>query len=173
MFRDGNSRRIGTSSTITGPVLHFRSSYVHSSKSGFTLIEVMVALVLLGLIATLVASGLRLTLDLSARGNNRVEAIRRKQIARDVVRRQLQGALPFRYWTRSENSRIERIAFEGAEDGVRFVSRNGISDGPDALPRWVELRRQGDNEQSMLVVEEHRIIPPDNQPGTTSTTTAE
>jgi prepilin-type N-terminal cleavage/methylation domain-containing protein len=146
---------------------------MRSSKCGFTLVEVMVALVLLGLIATLVASGTRLTLDLSARGNSRADAIRRKQIVRDVVRRQLQGALPFRYWTRSENTRTERIAFEGAADGVRFVSRNGISDGPNALPRWVELRRQNDGGQSVLVVEEHRIIPPDNQPDPIATTTAE
>lgn len=139
-----------------------------SNERGFTLIEVMVALTLLGIIASLLASGTRLSLDASARGNSKAEAIRTEQIERDVLRRQLQGALPFRYWNRTESKREERVAFEGESDRIRFVSRHGTLEGPDSLPRWVELRKeQMPGGLTKLILEEHRILSPDNEPSET------
>ena len=139
---------------------------MNCSKRGFSLIEIMVALMLLGIIAVLVASGTRLTLGISGRGTARAEALRAEQIERHVVRSQLQGALPYRYFTQEEDRRIEHLAFEGERDRIRFVSREGILDGPESLPRWVELRtQQSANTPARLVIEEHRILSPDNQPG--------
>src|SRR4051794_22638003 len=111
-----------------------------SNKRGFTLIEVMVALTLLGLIATLLVSGTRLTLDLSARGNMKAESLRMIQVGHRLLRSQLEGALPFRYWKQEGNNRVEHLAFEGDESRIRLVTRSGISDGPGSLPRWVEIR---------------------------------
>src|SRR6476620_843070 len=69
------------------------------SISGFTLIEVLVALTLLGLIATMVVAGTRLGLDMSARGTANTDTLRTEQLQRSLLRSQLRGALPFRYWT--------------------------------------------------------------------------
>jgi general secretion pathway protein J len=144
------------------------------SKRGFTLIEVMVALTLLGLITTLLASGTGLGLDIAGRGSARAEAVRMARIERDVFRSQLQGALPFHYRTQDGDNRIDHIAFEGESDHIRFVSRDGILDGPDGLPRWVELRpEKAPDTQTKLVVEERRIQSPDNLPAETSTARAE
>src|SRR4030095_7373221 len=116
---------------------------VHMRQNrGFTLVELMVALTLLGLIATLLASGTRIALDTSGRGNRKAEELRTGHIERELLRSQMQGALPFRYWTQEEK-RIDHVAFEGEPDRIRFVSRDGILDGPDSLPRWVDLHRQG------------------------------
>jgi general secretion pathway protein J len=143
-------------------------------RAGFTLIEVMVALTLLGLIATLLASGTRLSLDISARGNSRAEEVRTKHLERGLLRSQLQGALPFHYWTETENKRVEHVAFEGEPDRIRFVSRDGITHGPGSLPRWVDLRSQEmPGGASKLVVEEQRILSPDNEPGDTIEARAE
>ena len=69
---------------------------MNSSKQGFTLIEVLVALTLLGLIATMVVAGTRLGLDLSTRGNEKTDALRMEYLKRDILRSQVRGALPFR-----------------------------------------------------------------------------
>ena len=137
-----------------------------SGKRGFTLIEVLVALTLLSVIATILVGGTRLSIDISERGNSRAEAIRTEQAVRSLLRSQLQGALPFHYWTGTGTERVDNVAFEGAADRLRFVSRHGLTDGPDSLPRWVDLKQQeGTGALSKLAIEEHRILSPDNQPG--------
>jgi hypothetical protein len=77
----------------------------------------------------------------------------------------LEGALPFRYWIEIDGKRAERLAFDGRSDHIRFVSRHGLLDGPDSLPRWVDLGRQG--------LEERRILSPDNLPADAVTARAE
>ena len=140
---------------------------MNSSNQGFTLIEVLVALTLLGLIATMVAAGTRLGLDLTARGNERTDALRMEYLKRNILRSQVQGALPFRYWVHNNDMRIELIAFEGQRDRVRFVSRYGVKDGPDSVPRWIDVYPDTPvDRQSALILEEHRILSPDNQPDT-------
>src|SRR6185295_1566881 len=116
----------------------------------------MVALTLFGVIAILLSSGTRLSLDVSSRGNSKTEEIRRHQVERGLLRSQLQGALPYRYWIDVDGKRLERLAFDGRSDHIRFISRHGLLDGPDSLPRWVDLGRQG--------LEERRILSPDNLP---------
>lgn len=145
-----------------------------SNSQGFTLVELLVALTILSVIATLLASGTRLTLDLSARGNAKREAIRIGVLGRTLLRNQLQGALPFHYWTTIDDMRVERVAFDGRADRIRFVSRDGISDGPGSFPRWVEIRsKNAQSKTNKVVVEEHRILSPDNLPSEATTAQAE
>jgi prepilin-type N-terminal cleavage/methylation domain-containing protein len=139
---------------------------VNFSKAGFTLIEVLVALTLLGLIATIVTAGTRLSLDISSRGQKKADALRLEHLQRTILQSQLQGALPYHYWTQVDINRLEQVAFEGGTDHLRFVSRYGLVDGPDALPRWIDVHKQsGTGTASTIVVEEYRILSPDNQPG--------
>jgi prepilin-type N-terminal cleavage/methylation domain-containing protein len=56
------------------------SATVSSRERGVTLIELMVALTLFGVIAILLSSGTRLSLDVSSRGNSKTEEIRRHQL---------------------------------------------------------------------------------------------
>jgi len=147
---------------------------VTCDKRGFTLIEVLVALTLLSVIATILVAGTRLSIDLSERGNSRAEAIRTEQASHSLLHSQLQGALPFHYWTGTGTERVDHVAFEGAADRIRFVSRHGLTDGPDSLPRWVDLKQQeGPGDLRKLAIEEHRILSPDNQPGEPFTARAE
>src|SRR5262249_13889746 len=116
--RNALYRRIDTIRVIPHRSRRWRNSCVNFSKHGFTLIEVMVALTLLGLIATLVASGTRLSLDISERGNAKAETIRTEQTERGLIRSQLQGSVPLHYWAQMEDKRVEHVAFEGERDHI-------------------------------------------------------
>jgi prepilin-type N-terminal cleavage/methylation domain-containing protein len=150
------------------------NSSMKFNKSGFTLIEVLVALTLLGLIATMLVAGTRLGLDISAHGSKRAEDVRMRDVKRDILRRQLQGALPYRYWAREENKQISHTAFEGGTDRLRFISRYGVVDGPNSLPRWIDLHQERSaSGENKLMIEERYILPPDNQPGQAATVHAD
>src|SRR5262245_47718675 len=104
----------------------------NSRERGITLLELMVALTLFGLIAVLVSSATRLSLDASSRGEARAATLRNDQTLHTLVRNQLQGALPYRYWTvEADEKRVERLGFEGESNRLRFVSREGMMDGPN------------------------------------------
>src|SRR5262245_60712789 len=139
----------------------------YSRQRGITLLELMVALTLFGLIAVLVSSATRLSLDTSSRGEAKAATLRNDQTLHTLVRNQLQGALPYRYWTtEADERRIDHLCFEGEPNRLRFISRDGITDGPDSLPRWIDLRSSETADKSgKLSIEEHRILPRDNQPG--------
>lgn len=145
---------------------------MRSSEGGFTLIEVLVSLALLGLIGGIVLGGTRLAIDISVRGNAKTEALRLKGTELRILHDQLQGALPYRYWIRNDTNRTEQAAFEGTAEGLRFVSRFGLVDGPDSLPRWVSIVSAAGSAGRQMVIEEHPLVPPDNQPGETSVTRA-
>jgi prepilin-type N-terminal cleavage/methylation domain-containing protein len=145
-----------------------------SRERGITLLELMVALTLFGLIAVLVSSATRLSLDASSRGEAKAQSIRTDQTVHSLLRNQVQGALPLRYWTEADDKRVEHLGFEGESNRLRFVSRDGLTDGPNSLPRWVDLRSsETANSSGKLLVEEHRILSRDNLPGETAIARAE
>ena len=61
------------------------------------------------------------------------------------------------------------LAFEGDRTSLRFVSRTSFKDGPDGIPRWIQIRWIADPAApaGALSVEERRILPPDNTPDST------
>src|SRR5436190_7802527 len=109
----GTSKPIGLQRATPRRSHRWSSNYLSSSERGFTLIEVMVALTLLALVAGLLASGTRLSLDVSERGNARAETRRTEKVELDVFRAQLAGTLPYHHWTRLDGRRTEFVAFEG------------------------------------------------------------
>jgi hypothetical protein len=52
------------------------------------------------------------------------------------------------------------LAFDGSQTALRLVARTSFKDGPDGIPRWVDIRWVSGE----LLVEERRILPPDNTP---------
>jgi general secretion pathway protein J len=85
---------------------------------GFTLLELMIGLALLGLIMTLIFAGLQLTL----RGWDTAEAAgeraNRMRLAQALLARELAAVYAYRW----KNSADMNLAFVGASDSVRFVS---------------------------------------------------
>lgn len=92
---------------------------MRSSNRGFTLLEVLIALSLLGLLMILIASALTVsnrTLDLSERYSNRLNEVR---TAQGFFRSALQQSLPVAFLHDAKN--IQWV-FEGERDTMRFVA---------------------------------------------------
>jgi general secretion pathway protein J len=110
-----------------------------SSESGFTLIEVLVALTLFGLVLAIligaVGFGLRGARVVEA-ASDRIDEVRSTQT---LIRRYLETARPV-VWTGGPEP---KLAFEGTAEAVRFIAPMPPW-GVDGGPYEVSLAQQGD-----------------------------
>ena len=88
-------------------------------QRGFTLLELMIALVLLALIMTVLLSALRLGASSWDAAERKVAAVAEREMAMRVVERQLALAMPVMHVAEGEQA---RLAFEGEPDAVSWVS---------------------------------------------------
>jgi len=95
--------------------------------SGFTLVELLVASVILGLVATLMLGGMRFAGRATESANARREAVESTVTGLGLLRLTLGRALPLH--ARVENR--DRLVFEGGGERVRFATFE-----PDYVPGW-------------------------------------
>ena len=90
--------------------------------AGFTLVELLVALTLLGLVSVVLFGGLRFGTRAWEAGNTRAERLAQVQAVQGVLRRRIaQAVLPEDAGAESAFS-DSPAAFAGAEDSLRFVA---------------------------------------------------
>ena len=135
---------------------------------GFTLIEVLVSLTLMTLIGAVVLSGLRTGMETTDRGSRAVRNLERRQTVLGIVEAQVRSALPMQYSVDAAKPQMH-VAFEGNQNRLRLVSNNSLWDGPDGIPRWVELDwNDPTGVEPRLRLREFRILPPFNTPEATA-----
>jgi prepilin-type N-terminal cleavage/methylation domain-containing protein len=126
-------------------------------QNGFTLIELVVAFTILSLVTVAAFGGLGVSLSSWTRGNDAIDRLRTEHAGVELMRAQLQAALPFA-------SPGGAIVFRGSSSEMEFVSANSVIDGPGGVPRWIRWVRQPGPAAGSLQVSERRVLSPGNQP---------
>jgi len=88
-------------------------------SAGFTLVEVLVGLALLGFILVMLFSGLHTTSRTWEAGNRQVDANEDHRVALSFIRKQISQAVPLLYVETDSNHMI----FHGGSESLQFVSR--------------------------------------------------
>src|SRR5262245_41980166 len=131
---------------------------------GFTLIEVLVSLTLMTLTGTVVISGLRTGMETTDRGTRAVRNLQRRQTVLGIIEAQVRSALPLQYAEDASKPQMH-VAFEGTRDRFRLISNNSLWDGPNGIPRWIELDwNSSSGSAAQLRLREFQILPPFNTP---------
>ncbi len=91
---------------------------VNTRQNGFTLLETLVGLTLLGVMLILIYSALNVGLRAWDSGEKRVSEASRQRVVQSFLRRDLGQIFPVRWRGIPES----RIAFEGAKDNLKFVT---------------------------------------------------
>ncbi len=127
-------------------------------NAGFTLLEVMIGLALLGLIVTLLFAGLRF----AGRGSDAVEEAsaraNRMRIVQSLLRRELAAVYPYR-WKKTADM---RLAFAGRQDGLLFVSSTPPRAGQGGLHQ-VELLIDEAEKDGLRLLMRRRIPDPEQR----------
>lgn len=89
-------------------------------RQGFTLVELLLAILLLGLLMAGAYSGIATARKAVVSGEQLIDRTNRVRVAQELIRRQLRNALPLNYQIESTNG--EMRMFEGEDDQARFVA---------------------------------------------------
>src|SRR4030066_419892 len=90
------------------------------STTGFTLIEVIVTLTVLGFILLIIFGAFRLGLSAWERGESTKEEYQKVRIITQLISRQMKSAVPYKIKT--EKAEGDYLAFEGKAHSLKFVS---------------------------------------------------
>ncbi len=95
---------------------------LQTRQAGFTLVEIMMATVLLALLMTLAIAGLRSSVRSANAGEEFIERTNRVRVAQELLRQQLVRSLPLAIQEEDETGDVEQIVFEGDDEYMRFVA---------------------------------------------------
>lgn len=90
-----------------------------ADQSGFTLLELVIAITLMGLLLVVLYSGLRLGLNSSESGGQRAEATDRLRLVHEFLRRQLTQSMTV-YQPNEQKEQV--VVFAGQPNSVEFVA---------------------------------------------------
>lgn len=97
-----------------------RSLPIKSSARGFTLIEVMLAILLLSVLLAAAFGGIRSAVKGMHIGENLMDRTNRLRVAQEFIRHQLSRTLPLPFG--QEHGTGKNLLFEGKGDLIRFVA---------------------------------------------------
>lgn len=90
-----------------------------NNQSGFTLLELLIAMALMGLVLVMLYGGLRLGMRSWDAGEQRAESVNEVRLIEDFIRRQLRQSMTV---YREDPEQGQAVVFEGQADSLTFVA---------------------------------------------------
>jgi len=132
---------------------------IDPGSKGFTLLEVLISISILGLMAVVVFGGLRLGTSASEKGEKEAQRLQHLRIVSDIIGAQLRGAFPYSLikrpkpgQTQDTNYQEERekhkkrlpVFFEGKPDTLRFITAKALDPSMNGLIQVLyEMEKSG------------------------------
>lgn len=128
-----------------------------SVSSGFTLLEVIVTLTILGFIVLMVSGTFRLGLSSWEKGDAIKEDYQKIRMTSQLVSRQLKSLAPYKI--RTEKAEGNYLAFDGKAHSLRFVSALSIkAKRPEGFVYVVYEFREDGEKKGRLILYEQRAL---------------
>jgi len=138
------------------------------SNRGFTLMEVLVSITLMGFLTVAIHYGYRIGLDSWSRAEKSMERNRRVEFVLDLISRQLASMTPYYSRQTLNGAPVDVLLFHGTDQGVRFVSTFSAESRNAGGVRLVEyfVGDSPEGEGKALLLND-RPLPPDEVLGQT------
>lgn len=131
--------------------------WVRRRPRGFTLLEVMVTLTIIGMISLMVFGVFQLGIAAWEKGDAKKEEFQKERIISQLISRQVKSIIPYK--VRSQKAEGDYLAFEGKPHSIKFVSTLSLKNRQPAGFVLVvyELKKEG-KEGGQLVLYEQRLL---------------
>jgi general secretion pathway protein J len=142
---------------IEGSKKDLNTSGIHIfATTGFTLIEVIVTLTILGFIILMIFGAFRLGLSAWERGESIKEEYQKVRIISQLISQQIKSIVPYKIRTKKPEG--DYLAFEGKNHSLKFVSSLPIkAKQPEGLV-YVVYEFKGERERGRLILYEQRVL---------------
>ena len=128
-----------------------------SRPQGFTLLEVIVTMTILGIILLIISGAFRLGLSAWDRGEQTREEYQRQRTATQLITRQIKSMVPYKIKTQKAEG--DYLAFEGKTTSLKFVSTLSLKAArPNGFVFAVYEYKEGGPEGGRLVAYEKRVV---------------
>ncbi|MCF8127568.1 MAG: prepilin-type N-terminal cleavage/methylation domain-containing protein [Deltaproteobacteria bacterium] len=126
------------------------------NSSGFTLLELMLSLAMMGIVLLIIFSALRIGTRAWEKGEKDVEVQQRQRAVFDLLQKQIASACLYEIKTTDDT-----YYFKGSETDIQFVSRNPIAPGSRSGIVYVNYtvsRGNADENMSLMLYERDMIF---------------
>jgi general secretion pathway protein J len=130
--------------------------YGNSAQSGFTLLELLVSIVLIGLIVAIVGASMRLGYRSLDKGEKKALILERFKVSLNLMDAQIQSGMPLKT-TGSTADEINQYLFEGKKDSVKFASNYSLMGGQKGYVIVAYRVETGANDKRTLFAQENTI----------------
>jgi len=124
---------------------------------GFTLIEVVVTLTILGFILVIISGAFRLGISAWDRGESIKEEYQKIRIVSQLITRQVKSIVPYKIQTKKAEG--DYLAFEGKAQSLRFVSALPVkTHQPEGFVYTIYQFKESDQKGGRLILYEQRVL---------------
>ncbi|HXY02629.1 MAG TPA: prepilin-type N-terminal cleavage/methylation domain-containing protein [Terriglobales bacterium] len=123
--------------------------------SGFTLLELIVAISLTAVVLLILQTGLRLCEQAWRRGNDKVTALENRLAENDSIQAQVSSTVPRQITTQYQQRQLQLISFRGDAHEFRFLT-NYASTGARSFGLWLasyRVAQLSDGTQQLFAME--------------------
>ena len=135
-----------------------------SRQLGLTLMEVLIAVLLLSLLSTSALLVFRVALNAMEKANRHFHEQRRLLATREILQQMIAGMMPVvaECVREADEPRIKMMFFQGEPQSMRFVTSYSLHGGIRGYPQIVELQviPRNDGPGYRLIVNEHLYVGP-------------
>jgi general secretion pathway protein J len=147
-------RRMESSIFTRGLFAAWRGS---KATTGFTLVEVMITLTVLGFILLMISGTLRLGISSWERGESTRDEYQKLRIISQLISQQMKSAVPYKIKTQQAEG--DYLAFDGKLQKVRFISTLPMrGNHPGGWVYAIYEFKEGGREGGQLVLYEQRVL---------------
>jgi general secretion pathway protein J len=133
-----------------------------AGERGFTLLELMISFMIIGLIVVIVAAAMRISIRSVKSGEIRIDALERMRTSLGVVDAQIQSLMPLTYTDNAEKKQY----FGGGKDSLQFATSYSIWSGQEGYV-VVRYEVQRDTSGKELLKATEKVIGMDKKRETT------
>jgi len=135
---------------------------IRKSEGGFTLLELMVSFLIIGIVILIVAGAMRLSLNIVDKGEAKINSLERTRTSLKIVTSQIQSQFPLAF----EDNGEKKFYFQGEDKTMQLASNYSIWGGQGGYA-LVKYKVETDESGKEMLTASENIIGMDNIQETT------